>query len=332
MIFPWQLSLSLGQHIAGNRVRGRKRFPLVLMLEPTFRCNLACAGCGRIREAREADSRDLTAAECLAAVEEAGAPAVSLTGGEPLLHRQIGEIVEGIIARRRFVYFCSNGLQMAESLDRFRPSPYLSYVVHLDGLAPTHDRITGRNGTFEAALGAIRAAKAAGYQVRTNTTVYRGTSWEELEALFTRLTAIGIDGMMVTPAFSYEAVEADIFLTRGESAAAFRSLDEQRGRFRFYNTPIYLDFLAGRRTLTCRPWSTPTRNPRGWKRPCYLLNDGYCRSFQELMETTPWERYGVGNDPRCADCMVHSGFEAGSIDAAAGSVRDLWRLIRWNLG
>jgi len=332
MIFPWQLSLSLARYIASNRLQGRKRFPLVLMLEPTFRCDLACAGCGRIREGREVANRELSAQECLAAVDEAGAPVVSLTGGEPLLHAEIGEIVSGILVRKRFIYLCTNGLRLAESLKGFRPSPYLSFVVHLDGLARTHDRIAGRGGVFESAVGAIRAAKRAGFQVRTNTTVYKGSGWRELRELFSLLSRSGVDGMMVTPAFSYEQVGADIFLSREESAATFQPLYEERRRFRLYNTPIYLAFLAGRRALHCTPWSTPTRNPRGWKRPCYLITDGYCGSFRELMEETPWERYGVGNDPRCANCMVHCGFEASAIDQAGRNLADLWRLIRWNLG
>jgi hopanoid biosynthesis associated radical SAM protein HpnH len=332
MIFPWQLSLSMARHIARQKLQGRARFPLVLMLEPTLRCNLACAGCGRIREARETGNQELDAQDCLAAVDEAGTPVVSLTGGEPLLHPEVEDIVGGILARRRFIYFCTNGLRLEESLGRFRPSPYFSFVVHLDGLAATHDGITGREGVFDTAVSAIGAAKAAGFQVRTNTTVYKGTRWDELRALFELLSRLRVDGMMLTPAFSYEQVDADIFLTRDESAATFAPLQEVRERFRFYNTPIYLDFLAGRRSLQCTPWSTPTRNPRGWKRPCYLLNDGYCASFRELMEETPWKSYGVGRDPRCANCMVHCGFEASAIDEVGRSPADLWRMIRWNLG
>lgn len=332
MIFPWQLSLSMARHIAHHRLQGRTRFPLVLMLEPTFRCNLACAGCGRIRETQQAGNRELSAQECLAAVDEAGTPVVSLTGGEPLLHAEVVGIVAGIIARRRFVHLCTNGLKLEEALGAFRPSPYLSFVVHLDGLAATHDRIAGRSGVYEAALAAIRAAKGAGFQVRTNTTVYRGTRWDELRELFALLASLGVDGLMVTPAFSYEQVEADIFPSREESAATFGPLQEARRQFRFYNTPVYLDFLAGQRALDCRPWSTPTRNPKGWKRPCYLLDDGHCGSFRELMEETPWESYGLGRDPRCANCMMHCGFEASAIEEASRNLGDLWRMIRWNLG
>lgn len=331
MIFPWQLSLSLGRYVAANRLRGRVRFPLVLMLEPTLRCNLACAGCGRIREERETGGRMLTAEECLAAIDEAGAPVVSVTGGEPLLHPQIGHIVRSIVDRKRSVYLCTNGIRMEEALAEFRPSPYLSWVVHLDGLAETHDRLAGRPGLFEVATRAIAAAKRAGFQVRTNTTVYKSSSWQELEVLFAQLSRLGVDGLMLAPAFGYEKVDADIFLSRDEAMATFAPLPGARHRFRFNHSPAYLDFLAGRRALQCSPWSTPTRTVKGWRQPCYLIGDGYCASFSELMEATAWQRYGAGRDPRCANCMVHSGFEASALDQTARSPADLWRTLRWSL-
>ena len=331
MIFPWQLSLSLGRYVAGNRLRGRERFPLVLMLEPTLRCNLACRGCGRIREEREVGGRMLTAAECLAAVDEVGAPVVSVTGGEPLLHPEVREIVGGIVARRRFVYLCTNGIKLEESLAGFRPSPYLSWVVHLDGLAATHDRMAGHPGLFHTALRGIVAAKEAGFQVRTNTTIYKGIEARELAELFALLQKLGVDGLMVAPAFSYERVDADVFLTREEAAAIMAPLYAARNAFRFCHSPAYLEFLAGRRPLRCTPWSTPTLSVKGWRQPCYLITDRYCRSFSELMESTPWERYGVGRDPRCAHCMVHSGFEASALDASLESPAAAWRTIRWSL-
>lgn len=331
MIFPWQLSLSLAGYMATNRLQGRKRYPLVLMLEPTLRCNLSCAGCGRIHEEQEVAGRMLTMADCMAAVDEAGAPVVSLTGGEPLLHPQISRIVNGITARRRFVYHCTNGIRLAQSLPLFRPSPYFSWAVHLDGLAATHDRLAGRTGLFDTAIEGIRAAKRAGYQVRTNTTIYKGTDPQELKELFTLLTRLRVDGMMVAPAFSYERVEGDLFLSRNEAAAAFAPLYEERERYRFYHSPLYLEFLAGRRELQCTPWSTPTRNPKGWRRPCYLIADSYCGSFRELMDETPWQRYGVGHDPRCANCMVHCGFEASAIEETGKSLGDLWRTVQWSL-
>lgn len=329
MVFPWRLVLALASYIAIKRLQGIERYPLVLMLEPTFRCNLACVGCGRIGEDRAVGSRVLTVEECLAAVEETGAPVISIAGGEPLLHPQIGEIVERIVDRRRFTHLCTNGIALEKSLSKLTPSPYLSLVFHIDGLAKTHDRIVERRGVFDIAVAGIKAAKKAGFQVLTNTTVFKGTDPEELVDLFTLLTELGVDGMMVAPAFSYEGVSADVFLSREEVPAVFRPVFEKKGRFRFYHSPIYLEFLSGEGALRCTPWSTPTRNPRGWKTPCYLLTDGYRESLDQLMNETPWERYGLGNDPRCANCMVHSGFEASAIREVERRLSSPRRLVRW---
>ncbi len=330
MIFPWQLSLRLTTYLAGNRLRRRKRFPLVLMLEPTLRCNLACAGCGRIREYRDVLDQMLTADQCLAAVEEAGAPIVSITGGEPLLHPDIERIVGGILSRKRFVYLCTNGLLLEKCLSKFEPNAYLSFVLHLDGLAQTHDQIAGHSGVFDTAIAGIEAAKKAGFQIRTNTTIYKGTDLKEIEGLFALLSQVGVDGIMVSPAFSFEAVDNDVFLSCSEANNIFQSMHGLRKRFRFYNTPIYWEFLEGKRRLNCIPWSNPTVNPKGWKRPCYLITDGHCQSFRELMEETPWERYGVGNDPRCANCMVHYGFEADAVGQAGKSLSNMSKMMRWN--
>ena len=331
MGFSRQLSLSLAKYVIGNRLKGRKRFPLVLMLEPTFRCNLACAGCGRIKEYRDILDKMLSADECLAAVDESGAPVVSITGGEPLLHPDIGPIVEGIVARKRFTNLCTNGLLLEDSLAKFKPGPYISFVLHLDSLAESHDKFAGREGIFDTAISGIKAAKKAGFQVLINTTIYKETDLKEVEQLFTLLSRIPVDGIMVSPAFSYEAVDSDVFLSRQEMITAFQPIYELRKRFKFYNTPTYLEFLAGERELACTPWSTPTRNPKGWKSPCYLITDGHFQSFQELMEETPWEKYGVGNDPRCANCMVHCGFEGSALDEIGKSLPNLWRTVRWNL-
>jgi len=330
MGFTLQLSLSLAKYLIKNKLRGRKRFPLVLMLEPTFRCNLSCAGCGRIREYRDVVNQMLSADECLAAVDEAGAPVVCITGGEPLLHPEIGRIVQGLVDSKRFIYLSSNGLLLRESLGKFNPSPYLNFVLHLDGLAESHDRFAGQQGVFDSAIAAMRAAKKAGFQVRTNTTIYKGTKVEEIEGLFLLLSQIPVDGIMVAPAFSYEAVDGDVFLSRSEIHSVFHPIYELRKRFPFYNTPIYLEFLAGERELACTPWSNPTRNPKGWKSPCYLITDGHYQSFKELIEETPWHKYGVGNDPRCRNCMVHCGFEASALDQVGKSPSALWRTVKWN--
>jgi hopanoid biosynthesis associated radical SAM protein HpnH len=331
MGFSRQLSLSLGKYLMMNKLRGIKRFPLVLMLEPLFRCNLACAGCGRIREYKDILDETLSLEDCLAAVDDAGAPVVSITGGEPLLLPNIEQIVKGIIAKKRFVNLCTNGVLLETSLHKFDPSPNISFVLHLDGLAEIHDQAAGQEGVFDTAIAAMKAAKQAGFQVLVNTTIYKGRELKEIEQLFVLLSEIPVDGIMVAPAFGYEEVDADVFLTRSEAIAAFQPIYEQRKRFPFYNTPIYLEHLAGKRELPCTPWSTITRNPKGWKRPCYLITDGHCDSFQELMNETPWETYGVGNDPRCEHCMVHCGFEASAVDVMMRNPLSLWRTVKWNM-
>ncbi len=328
MGFSFQLSASLTEYLIKKKIQGRKRYPLVLMLEPSFRCNLKCAGCGRIREYKDILDQSLTLEECLESAREAGAPVVSITGGEPLLHPDIDHIVQGIIEQKRFVNLCTNGILLEQSLNKFKPGPRLSFVVHLDGLAKTHDRFACREGVFETAVAAIKAAKESGFQVLINSTIYKQTDIKETEQLFTMLAGIPVDGIMVAPAFSYEAVSNDVFLSRKEMNRAFEPVYALRKKIPFYNTPLYLDFLAGKINLKCTPWSTPTRNPRGWKMPCYLLTDGHCRSFKELLETTPWEKYGTGNNPRCANCMVHCGFEASALGEVKRSLPNLWKTVR----
>jgi hopanoid biosynthesis associated radical SAM protein HpnH len=325
MSIPLPLVLSLGAYLASRKLRGVRRYPLVLMLEPTFRCNLSCAGCGRIREFGSVAARELSVAECLEACKEAGAPVVSITGGEPLLHRKIGEIVGGILGQRRFVHLCTNGLLLRRSLAKFHPSVRLSFVVHLDGLARRHDSLAGRDGVFETAVEAIREAKRAGFRVLSNTTVYRDSDPAELEDLLLLLAGLRVDGVMVSPAFNYEAVGTELSLAGEARDRIFRRLLGLRGRVPFYNTSPYLEFLAGLNELECKPWSTPTRSPMGWKQPCYLLTDRHFGSFRELMDRTAWERYGPGRDPRCESCKVHSGFEASAVARVLpGAWRSFW--------
>jgi hopanoid biosynthesis associated radical SAM protein HpnH len=312
-----QLVLTLSRYLLAQKLKGVKRYPFALMIEPTHRCNLFCAGCGRIREHHDTMDQALSAQECLAASDESGAPVACVAGGEPLLHPEIGQIINGLVARRRFVNLSTNGLLLKQSLHKFAPSVYLNINVHVDGMASTHDRLVGRPGTFATAIEAITAAKEAGFRVCTNTTVYKGTDPAEIVELFSLLMDRGVDSVIVSPAFSYEAVENDIFLSREEIHRQFQAILSQVNGVRWYNTPPYLEFLTGARELSCSPWSTPTRTPQGWQHPCYLLNDGYCSSFQELMETTDWDRFGPGRDPRCANCKVHSGFEASSVSAMA---------------
>ncbi len=331
MGFSRELTFSLSRYIIGNKLRRNKHFPLVLMLEPSFRCNLTCAGCGRIREYHDITDKMLSTRECLEAVEEANAPVICVTGGEPLLHPEIDKIIAGIVQQKRFAYLSTNGLLLEQSLDKFTPGPYFSFVLHVDSLAEMHDRFAGRKGVFDTAISAMKAAHRKGFRIRVNTTIYRTTDLSEIHQLFLLLKGIPVDGLMVAPAFGYQGVDSEVILSRSETVAVFKQLYEMRREFPFYNTATYWDFLAGKRKLTCTPWGAPTRNPKGWKRPCYLITDGHCQSFRELMQDTNWESYGVGHDPRCANCMMHCGFEASSVDAVFHSLPALWQTLRWNV-
>jgi hopanoid biosynthesis associated radical SAM protein HpnH len=329
MRFPISLYGSMTSYLLRNMLAGRKIFPLVLMLEPTHRCNLRCAGCGRIREYRDTLDQDMTFEECLQAVDEAGPPVITITGGEPLLYSRVDGLVRAILARGKHIYFCTNGLLMEDSLGRFQPSPRFTWNVHVDGSAAVHDRIIGRPGGFQQAVGAIRAAKDRGFRVSTNTTVYRDTSVDDLEVLFTQLAACGVDGILVAPGFGFAEVGDQLSLTRDEIIQKFRRIRGWSRRFPLISNPIYLDFLAGDLELKCTPWGSPTRNPRGWKSPCYLLTDTHFPSYEDFMACTDWDRYASGRDPRCEHCMMHCGYEptiVRSMDA-----RNLLRMIRWNL-
>ena len=308
-------ALVVGQYIITQRLKGRKRFPLVLMLEPLFRCNLACSGCGKIQHPTDILQRNLTPEECFKAVEECGAPVVSIPGGEPLLHPQIDEIVSGLVQRKKFVYLCTNALLLEKSLDKFQPSPYLTFSVHLDGLREHHDRCVDRQGVFDKAVQGIRVAKARGFRVTTNTTVFEGTDPQQMQKFFDFLATLGIDGMMVSPGYSYEwAPDQDSFLKQEQTKALFRQILSpwKKGdkNWNFNHNPLFLDFLMGERDYECTPWGSPSYSVLGWQKPCYLLNEGHYTTFKELLEETAWENYGRGSgNPKCADCMVHCGYE-----------------------
>ena len=316
-------------YLLKNRLQGRQRFPLVLMLEPTHRCNLACSGCGRIREYHETLYHEMSLEECMQAVAEAGAPVVTITGGEPLLYGPADRLVREVLLRGSHIYFCTNGLLLEDSLPRFRPSSRFTWNVHFDGTEPVHDAIICRDGGFRKALAGVKRAKAMGFRVSTNTTVYRETSVADLERLFEELTSAGVDGILVAPGFSYEEVLQDVFLTRREIMDKFQSIRRWQYRFPIISNPVYLDFLVGNRSLHCTPWGNPTRNPQGWKSPCYLITDTHYSTFDELMERTDWDRFVSGRDPRCAQCMVHCGYEPTIVREMNG--RDLLRMIQWNL-
>ncbi|MBE9203466.1 adenosyl-hopene transferase HpnH [Synechocystis salina LEGE 06099] len=315
-------ALVVGSYIVGQRLQGKKRFPLVLMLEPLFRCNLACQGCGKIQHPTEILKQNLSPEDCFRAVEECGAPVVSIPGGEPLLHPQIDEIVRGLVARRKFIYLCTNAILLEKSLDKFQPSPYLTFSVHLDGPREHHDKCVDRQGVFDKAVAAIKAAKARGFRVTTNTTVFEGANVAEMQAFFDYLQTLGIDGMMISPGYSYEwAPDQEHFLKRDQTKALFRELlapwNQGKKAWNFNHNPLFLDFLMGEKDYDCTPWGSPSYSVLGWQKPCYLLNEGYYQSFQELLEETAWENYGPkSNNPQCQDCMVHCGYEpTAALDA-----------------
>jgi hopanoid biosynthesis associated radical SAM protein HpnH len=331
MRFPISLYSSLSSFFVRNLLTGRKRFPLVLMLEPTHRCNLECAGCDRIRLYGEEGRADLSLDTCIGAVEDSGAPVITITGGEPLLYPDLKPLVQELLNMKRHIYLCTNGILAGTFIEEFRPHQRLTLNFHLDGMEATHDSITNKEGTFRKAVASIKQAKDRGFRVSTNTSVYKTSQKEELESLFTLLKGLHVDGTLIAPAFSYERVKDDIFLSRDEATRKFRQMEDFFERFPFLNSPIYVDFLKGMREMRCTPWGNPTRNPLGWKSPCYLITDRYYSSFSEMMEKTPWDRYESGADPRCRDCMVHSGYEATSMRQAFSSPRDLLRLALWNL-
>lgn len=325
MARPRELDRRLARYLLKNLLSGRRRFPLVTILEPLEACNLACPGCGRVREYKAIWEKRLSVEEAVGAAEEAGAPVVSIAGGEPLLYPKIGELVAELTRRGYFVYLCTNGLLLKESLRKFRPSKQLAFVVHLDGTEASHDRAVGREGVFRAALAGLEAALRAGFRVTTNTTIYKGSDIEDLHRLFRTLTEMGVEGLMVSPGYAYEtASERERFLAREEAIGVFRRILEPGNGFRFYNNPLYLEFLRGERTYHCAAWGTPTYTPLGWRKPCYILADEHVSSVKELFEDGLWERYGPGRDPRCADCMMHSGFEPAAI---FGAIRRPWELF-----
>ncbi|MEM1367900.1 MAG: adenosyl-hopene transferase HpnH [Cyanobacteria bacterium P01_H01_bin.15] len=315
MAVQLQQALIVGKYIVTQRLRGRKRFPLVLMLEPLFRCNLACPGCGKIQYPSEILRQHLTPEQCFAAVDECGAPVVSIPGGEPLLHPQIVEIVEGLIARGKFVYLCSNGLLLEKNLNKFSPSPYLTFSLHLDGLREQHDTCVNRKGVFDTVISAIKAAKARGFRVTTNTTVFEGADPQEMHQFFDFLATLNVDGMMISPGYSYAwAPDQQHFLKRERTKALFREIlapfTSGQKNWNFNHNPLFLDFLTGTKDYDCTPWGSPSYSIFGWQKPCYLLNEGYYQSYRELLEKTDWSNYGHrSNNPQCADCMVHCGYE-----------------------
>ncbi len=312
-------AFEVGKYLVAQKLKGRKRFPLTLMLEPLFRCNLACPGCGKIQHPVEVLRKHLSPEDCFKAVDECGAPIVAIPGGEPLLHPQIDEIVRGLVERKKFVYLCTNAIRLEQNLDKFTPSPYFSFSIHLDGLETQHDHAVDRKGIYEIAIKAIKAAKARGFRVTTNTTIFNDAKAEDVQAFFDEMSKLGVDGMMVSPGYPYEkAPDQEHFLLRDQTKALFREIlaplrtkdAAKRKKWNMNASPYFLDFLMGEKDYECTPWGMPSYSMFGWQKPCYLLGEGYYPTYKQLLEETQWENYGhKSGNPKCTDCMVHCGYE-----------------------
>jgi len=331
MAIPFLKEIRIGTYIMRQRLMGRKRYPLVLMLEPLFRCNLECVGCGKIDYPDPILNQRLSVQECLDAVDECGAPMVAIPGGEPLIHREIGEIVKGIVARKKFVSLCTNALLLEKKLHLFEPSPYLFFSVHLDGLKEHHDKSVSQKGVFDKAVAAIKAAKARGFTVNVNATIFDGHPAEDVAAFLDLTAELGV-GVSISPGYAYErAPDQDHFLNRRKTKELFRRIFAlgKGKKWNLMHSGLFLDFLAGNREYHCTPWGMPTRNVFGWQKPCYLLGEGYAKTFKELMETTDWDSYGTGRYEKCANCMAHCGYEPTAANAAVANPLDAaWVALR----
>jgi hopanoid biosynthesis associated radical SAM protein HpnH len=328
---PVSQMYAVASYIVRQKVSGKKRYPLVLMLEPLFRCNLSCAGCGKIQYPAHILRQHLSPEQCFRAVDECGAPMVSIPGGEPLLHPQIAEIVEGLIARRKYVYLCTNALILKEKLDSFKPNKFFTINVHLDGQKKFHDRSVGREGVHDIAVEGIKEAIKRGFRVTTNTTLFNNADAASVRAFFDEMMELGVEGMTLSPGYCYEkAPDQEHFLGRSETMKLFTAiLSSRKKHWRFNQSPLFLEYLMGRRTYPCTPWGMPGYSLFGWQKPCYLLQDGYFNTFSELLEQSEWDKYGTeSGNPRCANCMVHSGYEASAVNDTFGSFNGFCSTIR----
>jgi hopanoid biosynthesis associated radical SAM protein HpnH len=327
----------VASYIAGRKLRRVKRYPLVLMLEPLFMCNLACSGCGKIDYPKETLQKRVSLADALKAVDECGAPMVSIPGGEPLIHKEMPQIVAGIVARKKFVYLCTNAILLSKHIHEYQPSPYLTFSIHLDGNRQRHDESVCQEGVFDKAVAAIKLARSKGFRVTVNCTLFSGEDPTEVAEFFDMATQLGVEGIMVSPGYSYHhAPRQDVFLGRKASKELFRGIFSKRKnrpdgvKWSFNHSALFLDFLAGNQNYQCTPWSTPTYNLFGWQRPCYLLSDeGYADTYQSLIDDTEWDKYGVGKNPRCDNCMAHCGFEGTAVnDAFSHPLKAMWVSLR----
>jgi len=334
MPVPVSQAWTVASYVLKQKLKGRKQYPLVLMLEPLYRCNLACAGCGKIQYPAHVLKRELSPEECFQAVEECGVPTVAIPGGEPLMHSQIEKIVEGLVARKKYIYLCTNALLLKEKLPRFTPSKYLTFSVHVDGQKEHHDFSVCREGGYDLAVEGIREAVKRGFRVTTNTTLFDGADPRSVRAFFGEMMELGVEGMMLSPGYSYDkAPDQKHFLGRARTRRLFRAILSNRSpKWQFNQSMLFLEFLMGKRDFRCTPWGMPTYSIFGWQKPCYLLQDGYADSFQELMAETEWSKYGTeSGNPKCANCMVHSGYEASGVDYTFSSLKGLWETAKATL-
>ncbi|HET7105673.1 MAG TPA: adenosyl-hopene transferase HpnH [Candidatus Acidoferrum sp.] len=334
MPVPISQAWTVASYVLKQKIQGRKKYPLVLMLEPLYKCNLACAGCGKIQYPAHVLKQELSPEECFKAVDECGAPMVSIPGGEPLMHSQIEKIVEGLVARKKYIYLCTNALLLKEKLHLFKPSKYLTFSVHIDGQKEHHDFSVCREGGFELAIEGVREALKQGFRVTTNTTLFDGADPNSVRAFFDEMMALGVEGMMLSPGYSYDkAPDQKHFLGRARTRRLFRAiLSNRKPTWRFNQSMLFLEFLMGKRDFRCTPWGMPTYSIFGWQKPCYLLQDGYAETFNELMTTTEWDNFGTeSGNPKCANCMVHSGYEASGVDYTFGSLKGLFAAAKATL-
>jgi hopanoid biosynthesis associated radical SAM protein HpnH len=334
MPVPVSQALTVASYLLKQKLAGKKRYPFVLMLEPLFRCNLACAGCGKIQYPPHILKKELSPEECFKAVEECGTPMVSIPGGEPLMHSQIDKIVQGLVARKKYIYLCTNALLLKEKLDLFKPSKYLTFSVHMDGQQEHHDFSVCREGGYEAAAEGIREAVKRGFRVTTNTTLFDGADPKSVRAFFDEMMELGVEGMMLSPGYSYEkAPDQKHFLGRARTRRLFRAiLSNRKKSWKFNQSVLFLEFLMGKKNYACTPWGMPTYNIFGWQKPCYLLQDGYADTFQELLDSVEWSNYGTeSGNPKCANCMVHSGYEASAVDFTFSGLRGIWETAKSTL-
>jgi hopanoid biosynthesis associated radical SAM protein HpnH len=332
MSIPVRQSAKIGSYLIKQKIKGVKKFPLIVELEPLFACNLACNGCGKIQHPANILKQRMPVEQAVGAIEECGAPMVSIAGGEPLMHPQIDEIVRQLVAKKKFVYLCTNGLLLKRHIHKFKPSPYFAWVVHIDGLKEAHDASVSKEGGFEEAVEAIKLAREAGFTVNTNTTIFStDTAQSVIDVMNYLNNDLKVDQMMISPAYAYEkAPDQEHFLGVEQTRELFKKAfgDGNRKKWRMNHSPLFLDFLEGKRDFECTPWGIPSYSLFGWQRPCYLLNDGYVKTYKELIETTDWDKFGRGKDPRCANCMAHCGYEPTAVLATMSSLKESLRTVR----